>query len=790
MKITTIRSIVLLSILFITSQIFATKGPGVYGGGPFYKERGTVINELRQSGFEWVVVWTIHMEANGDLGFNGEFDLVKNGQYIGATKYPHFANDIAQLKTAPTTINWVEFGLAGWGSGTFGHIRDYVKNEGTAPGSTLYENFKALKEAIPSIDAISFDDEDYYDEPSTTAFAIMLADLGFKVSVCPYTRISHWQNVVSNVNAARPGTIEDVHIQCYAGGAGNSPCTWNNYFAPEINVMPGVEDGGSIGSKMASWNNQCGITGGWLWLYDDFFGNLNTVQSYASAISNNITAVATTAPEQASAPTPANGATDISTSGALSWTPGSGTTSHKVYLGTTNTPTLVATVNGSSFSPAALDVNTTYYWRVDEVNSIGTTVGEVWSFTTSASTTIDHTDPVGTGTVTARGQIGANEAASMAFDNKYVSGTQNTNWSKWLDNSGVPSSANPSWIQIQLPEAVVVNNLAIVCANDDYGRDPENFNLQASTDGSNWVQLGSWSGQTWASRFLRKDYAITNTTAYSYFRLNVTKNDNDVAMTQLCEVMLIGDANSGPVTPTVVDHTDPVGIGAISARSEYKAEEAASLAFDNLYSAGTQNTHWSKWLDGDGVPTTTNPSWIQIQLPAAVVVDKLAIVSANDDFGRDPENFNLQASNDGNTWTELGSWSAQSWASRLQQKDFALSNSTAYSHYRLNITKNDNNVAMTQLCEIMLFGNENARKSAVLSTVKEVKNALRVYPNPAQDYISIDGLNQQAMVEIYNVHGKKVSQKTYNNSLNVSDLPSGVYFLVVDKKKSLKFLKK
>ena len=47
--------------------------------GPFIVTEVTPINELKNSGFNTVIVWTIHIESNGDLGFNGEFPLVQNG---------------------------------------------------------------------------------------------------------------------------------------------------------------------------------------------------------------------------------------------------------------------------------------------------------------------------------------------------------------------------------------------------------------------------------------------------------------------------------------------------------------------------------------------------------------------------------------------------------------------------------------------------------------------------------------------------------------------------------------
>ena len=44
---------------------------------------------------------------------------------------------------------------------------------------------------------------------------------------------------------------------------------------------------------------------------------------------------------------------------------------------------------GTSFNPGNLANDTTYYWRIDEVNLQGTTTGDVWSFTTEPESSGD-----------------------------------------------------------------------------------------------------------------------------------------------------------------------------------------------------------------------------------------------------------------------------------------------------------------------------------------------------------------------------------------------------------------
>jgi hypothetical protein len=104
-------------------------------------------------------------------------------------------------------------------------------------------------------------------------------------------------------------------------------------------------------------------------------------------------------PPQASMPEPVNGATDVSLDPNLSWRIGYNAARHDVYFGTNandindvNSANLAdypnvtyENLSANSFSPGTLDMNTTYYWRVDEVNDAHPDMlwkGDVWSFTT------------------------------------------------------------------------------------------------------------------------------------------------------------------------------------------------------------------------------------------------------------------------------------------------------------------------------------------------------------------------------------------------------------------------
>jgi hypothetical protein len=256
---------------------------GIFGGGPFYKTAAN-IPEIEYSGFTEAIVWSVEVKSNGDLNLNGEFPLTSGGAYIGDQTHPDFAGNMSILKQG--TLKRVTLSIGSSNVGDWQDITALVKAQGTGPGSILYKDFQSLKTAIPALDAVDFDDENSFDLNTTVQFGVMLGNLGYHVLPDAYNNNTYWQNVVSQINAHLPGTVDGVHLQVYAGGAGNNPCssTWNFGGVP---VFPGLWDRvdtyQQVESRMSGWNTQCGIIGGFMWLYDDFVGN-GLAAKYANAI--------------------------------------------------------------------------------------------------------------------------------------------------------------------------------------------------------------------------------------------------------------------------------------------------------------------------------------------------------------------------------------------------------------------------------------------------------------------------------------------------------------------------
>jgi hypothetical protein len=264
---------------------------GILGGGPVYKHIPKNIDELKKSGFNELIVWSVEVNGSGDLNLNGEFPLTSAGSYIGNNTYPDFPTDLKKIKRGTVTRITLSIGSSNYGD--WEDIKALIDAQGTGPDSILYKDFAALKQALP-IDAIDFDDENSYDSTTTVEFAVMLGNLGYKVTMNPYTNNSYWTSVVSQINDQLPKTVDGIHLQTFAGGEGNNPCSgWDFGSVP---VYPGISDQTAAPPytspaeakvKFKNWHSECGISGGWVWIFDQIAGT-KQVRQYAHAITKGV----------------------------------------------------------------------------------------------------------------------------------------------------------------------------------------------------------------------------------------------------------------------------------------------------------------------------------------------------------------------------------------------------------------------------------------------------------------------------------------------------------------------
>ncbi len=104
-------------------------------------------------------------------------------------------------------------------------------------------------------------------------------------------------------------------------------------------------------------------------------------------------------------PEPVDGAAGVDPEADLAWRPGREAALHEVYFGTDpNGLAMVDAVEDTGYDPGPLNLGTSYYWRIVEVNEIETVTaweGDIWSFATQEYFLVDgfedYTDDIDAG---------------------------------------------------------------------------------------------------------------------------------------------------------------------------------------------------------------------------------------------------------------------------------------------------------------------------------------------------------------------------------------------------------
>ena len=90
----------------------------------------------------------------------------------------------------------------------------------------------------------------------------------------------------------------------------------------------------------------------------------------------------------------------------------------------------------------------------------------------------------------------------------------------------------------------------------------------------------------------------------------------------------------------------------------------------------------------------------------------------------------------------------------------------------------DNSLPESWSC-INTHGSPNSINNNSLSADAVYIEPVKVYPNPVQSILYLSGVKESSNIKVYNVLGKLVINKTITNSLDVSQLKKGFYFIKI-----------
>jgi len=127
---------------------------------------------------------------------------------------------------------------------------------------------------------------------------------------------------------------------------------------------------------------------------------------------------------------------------------------------------------------------------------------------------------------------------------------------KWCTNT-THSEGNPWEAIFEMPNAVAITGYQLVTANDtanNEGRNPEDWTLYGSADGSNWTAIDSKTADTTllAENFLAFDFMLDKTAPeYKFFKFEVTKCGEGYDLIQIADINLIFDGAEAVVEEVV-----------------------------------------------------------------------------------------------------------------------------------------------------------------------------------------------------------------------------------------------
>ncbi|GAB3225092.1 PQQ-dependent sugar dehydrogenase [Spirosoma arcticum] len=209
-----------------------------------------------------------------------------------------------------------------------------------------------------------------------------------------------------------------------------------------------------------------------------------------------------------------------------------------------------------------------------------------------------------------------------------------------------------------------------------------------------------------------------------------------------------------------------------TASSVERASFDPKLAVD-----GNMNTRWSSQF--------ADPQWIYVDLGAVYTISQVKIVW-EDARGKE---YEVQVA------TTVGEWNR---AVFVPNNADLVNNHTGLAvtgrHVRIYGTKRYTPYGYSIL-ELEVYGTAGARQAAVSAANRPSdEKQYQLYPNPAHDVLTLDGITDDGIVNVINVGTARTTKiQSVNHTLDVSHLTTGTYVLeFIDDKRPvrLKFIKR
>ncbi len=98
--------------------------------------------------------------------------------------------------------------------------------------------------------------------------------------------------------------------------------------------------------------------------------------------------------------------------------------------------------------------------------------------------------------------------------------------------------ASRTQIQYVVPDEYEMYSYAFTSANDAPGRDPEDWTLEASGNGSDWTVIDRQDGQVFENRHQTKRFVVNSKKAYRFYRWNLEAKSDEIF--QIADLEMFG----------------------------------------------------------------------------------------------------------------------------------------------------------------------------------------------------------------------------------------------------------
>ncbi len=327
---------------------------------------------------------------------------------------------------------------------------------------------------------------------------------------------------------------------------------------------------------------------------------------------------------------------------------------------------------------------------------------------------------------------------------------------------GETDASVPVVLSFDLGKRCSVSKFGVFARTD--GIFPTDYQIETSLDGETWSVAAK---QTDAPKVPAEPYFYTLDSAVEarYVRLNVTKRfaqdsigggtGNDGKLVQLQEFAIWGTVvqeSGGDEKPTgtkydiaswALDGTTNIALNKkVSVSSDYVAPEGiwGSMLLNDGYVQGVVGYNGANgWTTSpfEGAAADT-PAWAAINLGASYEISRIVVFprSDNEYANNFPVNYVLQASDDGETWTDIVTVTDQ--ATPAAPVCFDLDTAVTTRNIRIYVTKRGG--TMVQLSELALFGTADRYDLSAWQPAGTENAALNKVVSVSSDYVAPEGI--------------------------------------------------